>query len=166
MKAQQLALNSLPINMLTMEAKTNNFQFVVIDDDTINNMVCKAAIKAATGGMTASCFNNPVEALSYFENEFGTVQKAGVTVVLLDINMPEMNGWEWLEKYSMLPQKVKEHVIIYILSSSVNPTDIDHARSNDLVKDYLIKPLSKAKVLNLIEETNSTGIAQLNKILT
>ncbi len=161
MKAQQLPLNSLPANLMGMGTKEESLHFVVIDDDSINNMVCKAAIKSATGGKIASCFNNPVESLKYFKNEYLSMHKGKPTIVFLDINMPEMNGWEWLEKYSSLSQDIKESVIIYILSSSVNPTDIDRAHSNSLVKDYIVKPLTKAKVIDLIGETNPQPIMQM-----
>jgi two-component SAPR family response regulator len=142
---------------MDMETINNSSHFIIIDDDSINNIVCRAAIKSATGGKIAHCFNNPVEALKYFEEEY----QCAPTVVFLDLNMPDMNGWEWLEKYSSFPEKVKEHVTIYILSSSVNPTDIDQAHSNVLVKDYIIKPLTKAKVMDLLEETNSKTPVEL-----
>jgi CheY-like chemotaxis protein len=153
MKAQQLPLSSPPVNLINMETKDDSLHFVVIDDDTINNMVCRAAIKSATGGKTAVCFNKPVDGLHYFENEYQSLDNSPPTILFLDINMPEMNGWEWLEKFSGFQQSIKEKLIIYILSSSVNPTDIDHAHSNYLVKDYIVKPLTKAKVLNLLEES-------------
>jgi len=143
-----------------MEVNRNSLQFVIIDDDSINNMVCKAAIKSATGGIIASCFNNPVEALKYFRNYNETNNDGKQIIVFLDINMPEMSGWEWLENYSSLPGQKKDNVLIYILSSSVNPTDIDQAHSNCLVKNYLVKPLTKAKVIDVIEETNSKSLIE------
>jgi CheY-like chemotaxis protein len=163
MKAQQLPLNSLPANLLIAGVKDDSMHYVVIDDDSINNMVCKAAIKSATGGKIASCFNNPVEALRYFENEYLAIHKGRRTTVFLDLNMPEMSGWEWLEKYNDIPENIKSNITVYILSSSVNPTDIDRARSNRLVKDYIIKPLTKAKVLDLTGE-DTPSLMQLKVV--
>jgi len=159
--AQQLPLNSPPINLMTIAMNENSLDFVVIDDDTINNMVCKAAIKSATGGKQAVCFTNPSEALTYFEKEYVAMHKNKPTLLFLDLNMPEMTGWEWLEKYSNFPASVKEKLVIYILSSSVNPTDIDQAHSNRLVKDYIVKPLTKAKVIDLLNETNFNPAMEL-----
>lgn len=157
-------MNSPPVNFLNMETKNNALNFVVIDDDTINNMVCKAAIKSATGGKTAICFNKPLEGLHYFENLFQLLNSSPRTILFLDINMPDMNGWEWLEKFSGFQQEIKDKLSIYILSSSVNPTDIDHAHANSLVKDYIVKPLTKSKVLDLLEETNSESIMDLKVV--
>jgi len=159
MKAQPLLSNSLPANFIDMQMK-DPLHFVIIDDDSINNMVCRAAIKSATGGELAVCFNNPQEGLKYFENEY-SAKPTNPILLFLDINMPEMNGWEWLEKYSSFPQSIKDKVTIYILSSSVNPTDIDQAHSNSLVKDYIVKPLTKAKVMNLLEHSDSNPMLGL-----
>jgi CheY-like chemotaxis protein len=137
-----------------MDTQDDFLHFVIIDDDTVNNMVCRAAIKSATGGKLAVCFNNPLEALKYIEEKYTPLHICPPTLLFLDLNMPEMDGWEWLEKYNNFPQRVKEKVTVYILSSSVNPTDIEQARSNHLVKDYIVKPLTKAKVMNLLEEIN------------
>ncbi|HTA27776.1 MAG TPA: response regulator, partial [Bacteroidia bacterium] len=104
---------------------------------------------------------NPVEGLKYFENEYISLKKEHPTVLFLDLNMPEMSGWEWLEKYNNFPDNVKEKIAIYILSSSVNPSDIDQAHSNRLVKNYVIKPLTKAKIIELIEEQKPSSIIEL-----
>src|SRR5271163_3671339 len=99
MKEQLLPLNSPPINLISLSMQDNSIQFVVIDDDSINNMVCKAAIKSATGGKIAVCFNKPAEGLKYFEENYLTANNYHPTILFLDLNMPEMSGWEWLEKY-------------------------------------------------------------------
>lgn len=164
MKAQQLPLSSPLVNLVNPEANDSSLHFVIIDDDAINNMVCRAAIKSATGGKVAVCFNNPVDGIHYFENEFQSLKNATHSVLFLDINMPEMNGWEWLEKFSTFPKSIKEKVTIYILSSSVNPTDIDHAHSNNLVKDYIVKPLTKFKVEGLLEELNVESMIKLKVV--
>jgi CheY-like chemotaxis protein len=153
MKEPLLPLNYPAGKYINMEMNSSDNtapQFVVIDDDTINNMVCKAAIKSATGGMQAVCFNNPAEALNYVAEFYTGPKNKQPTILFLDLNMPEMNGWEWLEKYANMTERVKNNVTVYILSSSVNPTDINLAHSNRLVKDYIIKPLTKTKIIELL----------------
>lgn len=157
-------MNSRPVSFIIMETQNDLLNFIIIDDDPINNLACRAAIKSATGGKIAKCFNNPVESLNYFEKEYALSIPSHQTIIFLDLNMPEMNGWEWLEKFSNMPEKIKERITIYILSSSVNPTDIDQAHANTLVKDYIIKPLTKAKVQDLLHETNTNPMAELNTI--
>lgn len=142
-----------------MEIDNHSFRFLIVDDDSVNNMVCKAIIKSVTREKNTVCFNNPLEALKYFETE----KQIHPAILFLDLNMPEMNGWEWLEKYRNFPEFIKEKVTIYILSSSVNPTDIARANSNNLVTDYIVKPLTKAKVMNILKEITSKPFVELKK---
>lgn len=129
----------------------STFHFVVIDDDNVNNMVCNAAIKTATGGTLPVCFNNPVEGLNYMEHEYLSKTQGVPTILFLNLNMPQMNGWEWLYRFEQLPQTIKQHVNIYILSSSVNPEDFKKANDNIYVNGYIFKPLNKEKVLDILE---------------
>jgi CheY-like chemotaxis protein len=152
-------LNYPTVNFITMETNNPSFQFLIVDDDSVNNMVCKAVIKSVTGEKNTICFNNPLEALKYFEVE----KQIHPILLFLDLNMPEMNGWEWLERYRHLPDITKEKVNIYILSSSVNPTDIARANSHNLVTGYVVKPLTKVKVMNILQDINSKPLAELKK---
>ncbi len=132
------------------------YDFIVIDDDPINNMVCKASIKASSGGKVPVCFTNPVEGLKYLENEYITLAGTNPIILFLDINMPQMSGFELLEKYYHFPPEAKKNITIFMLSSSVNPEDIDRARANPDVKEYLYKPLNKEKVLKVLESLSIT----------
>src|ERR1700721_1686362 len=105
----------------------STFHFVVIDDDTVSNSVCIAAIKSATDGASTLCFTNPLDGLHYMEREYLANVQNTPTIVFLDLNMPQMNGWEWLYRFEQLPQTIKQYVTIYILSSSVNPKDFEKA---------------------------------------
>lgn len=129
----------------------STFHFVVIDDDNVNNMVCNAAIKTATNGDLPVCFKNPLEGLHYMEHEYLTKVQNKPTILFLDLNMPEMSGWEWLSKFEQFPQTIKQNVIIYILSSSVNPSDFKKANDNIYVNGYIFKPLNKEKVMGVLE---------------
>ncbi len=135
----------------------STFHFVVVDDDNVNNMVCNAAIKTATNGELPVCFKNPVESLHYMEHEFLNKAQNKPTILFLDLNMPEMNGWEWLSKFEQFPQTIKQNVIIYILSSSVNPTDFKRANENTYVNGYIFKPLNKEKVIGVLETHHITS---------
>ena len=64
-------------------------------------------------------------------------------LMFLDLNMPIMNGWEFLEKLSQIKNKIKIHYKIYILSATVNPDDRKMAKDNGLVSGFLSKPLTK-----------------------
>jgi len=69
--------------------------------------------------------------------------------ILLDINMPIMNGWEFLDEYTRLNIDPSGKSKVFIISSSVFSNDINKARSYPLVKDFISKPLNVDKIVEL-----------------
>ena len=64
-------------------------------------------------------------------------------VLLLDINMPVLDGWQFLEEYRLLKERIKKEITIYIISSSDHTTDKDKAKFyQPEVKDYFLKPMT------------------------
>lgn len=114
---------------------------MLVDDDPINNMFNKMLINKIFPSATLISFEEPLKALNHLKESFdrSAIEK---TILLLDINMPVMSGWEFLDEFENMDQSIKEKLLIYILSSSINPTDIDKAKSNNNVIDFIEKPLS------------------------
>jgi two-component SAPR family response regulator len=130
---------------------TNKFPyFLVIDDDALSNRICEFLItsKAVFASATIQCFTIPEEGLEYIKHHY-VKANAPLTILLLDINMPAINGWEFLEIFGDLDVSIKEHIKIYIFSSSVNVRDKEIAGLNKHVIDYIVKPLTKEKVKNI-----------------
>jgi CheY-like chemotaxis protein len=134
-------------------------RYIVIDDDPHNNLSCTIAIKAAISTASVHCFTVPEEGLDYIETEYARTRQAIPTVLFLDINMPSMTGWEVLERFKDFAVPIKEQITIYILSSSVSPIDQELAHANPFVADYIIKPLTKSKVFQIIEKSEARKIA-------
>ena len=63
------------------------------------------------------------------------------TILLLDINIPQMTGWQFLEWFDNAPADIKNSITIYMVSSSIDPGDIERANTNPYIKEFLIKPL-------------------------
>jgi CheY-like chemotaxis protein len=135
-------------NSLGVSEAINSARFIVIDDDPLNNTICRLTIKKALGVAEVKTFTDPVEGLRYIEDQYSVAQE-GFTVLFLDINMPIMNGWEFLEKYEYLNTMVKNAIKIYILSSSVDDRDIARAHANKNIVNYLAKPITKEKVIEV-----------------
>jgi two-component SAPR family response regulator len=126
-----------------------NKKFIVVDDDSVNNLICRKVIKNVFPEAVVLTFTNPETALTYIKSiYFDSCGKA--TILLLDINMPILSGWDFLEEFEGFDANIKEQLKIYMLSSSTDQLDKDLANENKNVCGYIEKPLDKdiiAKIL-------------------
>ncbi|MCJ8211290.1 response regulator [Mucilaginibacter sp. RS28] len=134
---------------------TNNSRSVsilLVDDDEINNFISiKLIKKALVSSEIKACLNG-----KFAIDELKKLKEApspGLPdYILLDINMPLMNGWEFLDEYKRLDIDPEGKSKIYIISSSVFSNDINRAKSyRPLVKDFISKPLNIEKIRELFE---------------
>lgn len=117
-----------------------DLKYVAVDDDSFNNMLCSMIIEDTLGEVDITTFTKPEEGLAYIENV------KSPTILFLDINMPTLTGWEFLERYEKFSEKVKMFVSIYILSSSLYQRDKDRANQNKHVKGFISKPLESETI--------------------
>ncbi|PKQ70416.1 response regulator [Raineya orbicola] len=122
--------------------------YIVIDDDRINNMVCESVIKKLHEQNQVISFLRAEDALNYLKNNLNPKPD----IIFLDINMPEMDGWEFLDNYLKL--NGGNNAQIFMLSSSINQSDFDKAKKYVQVLDYIVKPFSKDKLVKAIEMTS------------
>jgi CheY-like chemotaxis protein len=120
--------------------------FVFVDDDPISNMICKFTVEMMLGKVGSQSFVSPERALEYFATMFLPNGEHNKTVLLLDINMPGMSGWEFLEHFDNLKAIIKELIHVYILSSSVDERDALRSYASKNVVDFFVKPLSKETI--------------------
>jgi response regulator RpfG family c-di-GMP phosphodiesterase len=123
-------------------------EFIIIDDDAINNKICRKIIEKAFPGVGIADFTDPQLGFDYVAEKY-TTGDTGKAILLLDITMPVLDAWGFLELFEGLSDSAKERVKIHILSSSVNKDDMARAQSNRNVEYYLIKPLTTESI-NLI----------------
>jgi CheY-like chemotaxis protein len=121
-------------------------KYILIDDDPIINLVQKRIIQKVEDAATIEIFISGIKALEYFKTN-----EADKQIVFLDINMPEMNGFEFLDELIKNKNINKEGLSIYILTSSLNNKDREKARRYPILKGYLGKPLNIEGVLKLKE---------------
>ena len=72
-------------------------------------------------------------------------------LIFLDINMPGMNGWEFLEEYNKLDKEIQSRVMVIMLTTSDNPDDSMRAKTWGFVSDYITKPLTKERLKDIID---------------
>ena len=115
---------------------------MLVDDDEINNFITVKLIKKAYPDAVLSAFLNGHLAIDKLKNIITNNPENIPDFILLDINMPVMNGWEFLEEYKVLNIDADKKITIYILSSSVFSNDIDKAKSYESVANFISKPLN------------------------
>ncbi len=111
---------------------------ILVDDQPIANFITRKLLEVEGYNKDILDFTNPEEALTYLEDKQNTL-------IFLDLNMPEMNGWEFLD---YLKLKSQQHKII-ILTSSTSTVDQNKAKEYDSVIKYVEKPLNKDKFREL-----------------
>jgi response regulator RpfG family c-di-GMP phosphodiesterase len=122
-------------------------RFVIVDDDPLNNALCQVIIKTTIAEAEVKTFTLPEKVLEYIVVEYSKIGHEAI--LLLDLNMPTMSAWEFLEEFEKFDEKIKDCLKIYILSSSVDPRDIERASANKNVFDYIVKPLT-SEIVNTI----------------
>jgi CheY-like chemotaxis protein len=116
----------------------------IIDDDPIQHFIMG---KMLTLYLTKSVdqvthSDNADEILKFMEINSDDTDRLP-DIIFLDLNMPIMNGWDFLEQYKKLQQKITKLITIYIISSSVDPRDISRSKKYISVKDYVLKPVTR-----------------------
>lgn len=120
----------------------------IIDDDEIYLFSVKKVIEVNQLSDTVLEFRNGQDALDFFLESAGRKQELP-DVILLDINMPVMNGWEFIEAFRKIKPTLPKEIMLYVVSSSVDRQDVEKAKSFTSVNDYLMKPLTVSQLKNI-----------------
>lgn len=132
-----------------MREKLNTI--LLIDDDEATNFIHDMVIKQADVTQNIVAVQSGKEALSFLTQKLdGEYQKP--ELIFLDINMPGMNGWEFLEEYNKLDDEQKGGIVTVMLTTSLNPDDEEKAKSINTVKNFLHKPLSTEMIHRVMRE--------------
>ncbi|WP_207496731.1 response regulator [Aridibaculum aurantiacum] len=128
-----------------------------IDDDQITLVLCELVIKKAGFASEVVTAKNGKEGLAWFSSYFSKKGGDGdpPQVIFLDLNMPVMNGWDFLEDYLMKYSDRLPGTKVVIISSTVNPEDFNRAnRYSDTVIDFINKPLTTEGLYELMANEN------------
>ncbi|GAA4772057.1 MULTISPECIES: response regulator [Flavobacterium] len=120
--------------------------FFIVDDDPIAIMILKKLLIKCDFNITPLSFKNGEEALDHFKNNYSSSNQY---IVFLDINMPIMNGWEFLN--SLETFTTPNTTRVFLVTSSVDETDKIRANQSPFVSRFLSKPLSVATLDELIK---------------
>ena len=124
---------------------------MLVDDDSNDNFFHERIInKSNSAKMIVSMESGPA-ALEYIKSKKGE-SDSYPDLIFLDINMPGMNGWDFLDEYNKLGQELQKPVVIIMLTTSENPDDKKIAMSLNGVSDFTTKPLTKLKLEEVFDK--------------
>ena len=132
---------------------------LLVDDDEVSNFLSDIIIRDTIEIEEINTCMNGQEALDFLENNI-KMPNALPDVIFLDLNMPVMDGWDFLRAYKKLSKSLGKKILVFILSSSVYREDIEFARSFEEVAGFLTKPLTPEQVLHIRESYFPSGLKE------
>lgn len=119
------------------------FNFLLIDDSAFDLLIYEKFLLKSGISKSVRTFNSARDALKFLLNEGTSLPE---TIILLDLQMPDMNGFEFIEEYDTTPEILKEKIRIFMLSSTIDSRDIEKAKASSHIIDLLPKPLDIASL--------------------
>lgn len=124
--------------------------FAVVDDDEVFRLSTKMMLRSMNESHEALMFVNGKEVIDYLlENAEDPGRLPDV--ILLDLDMPIMDGWDFLETYLPVKSQLAKDISIYIVTSSIDDADRKRAKAISAVKGYWIKPISRKNLRDLLK---------------
>ncbi|WP_348824874.1 response regulator [Flavobacterium aestuarii] len=121
----------------------------VVDDDPIYQIIVNKLIKKSELFLNVSSFKNGKDAIDEFKKRLEE-KEVLPSIILLDINMPIMDGWEFMDEIVVLKNQINEKIHIYIVSSSIAIEDKSKAAQYSEIISYLVKPLNNDDLKSII----------------
>lgn len=122
------------------------YKFLIVDDNEVDQVVTSQLLKTKLGATDISKVNTGKEAIQWLN--VNPIKKW--LIILLDVRMPEMDGFQFLEEFAKMARTIKENTTIFMLSSTLDDSDIRRAKDHPNVKSILSKPLPTGKLAELI----------------
>jgi CheY-like chemotaxis protein len=120
---------------------------LIVDDNQITCLILSEILEKYQLDIT--CFNEAESALEYLQKESNNLN-ALPEIIFLDINLPAMDGWDFLNEFIELNTQIAKRINIYLISSSNSDTDMEKALTYSIVKGYLVKPLIEEDIVRIL----------------
>lgn len=129
---------------------------IIIDDEPIQHFIMERMLAryVSTVKDDITYSNNGVEVLAFLDENREDAAKLP-DIIFLDLNMPIMNGWDFLESFKRFQQKIVKPIMIYVISSSIDPGDISRSKKYKAVKDYIIKPMTRLALKKIFDKDSA-----------
>ncbi|MEP3386653.1 MAG: response regulator [Reichenbachiella sp.] len=116
---------------------------LLVDDDVPTNFIHEVILKKTNRFKQIGSVLSATEALDY-------LQVSRPNLIFLDINMPALSGWDFIDQFRSLPLEQKENIVIIMLSTSMDPKDRQRAQICSEIQEFVSKPISVEKVEDIL----------------
>ncbi len=123
----------------------------LVDDDTLFHFLTRKVVERTHLVNQVITFINGLEAIRFLVSAKNDPEELP-EIILLDLNMPVMDGWGFLDEYQLLRPKLNKKITLYVVSSSIVPDDIQRAKAISEVTDYIIKPVTRDKFMDILHQ--------------
>ncbi len=127
---------------------------LLVDDNDVTQFISQKTMEFSEATLNVVCCKNGIEALEFIAENISHKEKLP-DLILLDLTMPLMDGWDFLEQYALLKRKIKKHIAVCILTSSINLDDMTRLKNDPSILDYIVKPMTIEKFTEIIAATKS-----------
>lgn len=125
-------------------------KIAVVDDDQVFHFIINRSLTKLYPGSKIQSFSNCADAFNFLKRNHGDTSLIP-DIILLDLNTPFMNGWEFLDCYEALETQLLKRPEIYMISSSIDPHDVEKAQYFNSVSAFFSKPLAPEQLRVIIE---------------
>jgi two-component system chemotaxis response regulator CheY len=122
----------------------------LVDDDHIYQFTAKKTLESMGLAEHVSVFHDGEKALRYIKDHIDDTASLP-DVIFLDINMPVMDGWQFIEEFQHLDMRKK--IDLYMVSSSVDEADMKRSLNYPVISDYIIKPVGRTRFAELLSKS-------------
>ena len=122
-------------------------EFILIDDSVFDLFTQEKLLLKSGLAKTVRTFSAAQEAIDYLREQSPAMPE---TVILLDLQMPEINGFEFTQQFGLLPKEIRNRIRLFMISSTVDIADIEQADADPHIIELLSKPLEVARLKALL----------------
>ena len=130
---------------------SNLLKTCIVDDDLVYRFTMVKTLESTKLPMDIMAFSDGEEAINFmFDNIDQDAEFPDV--IFLDIDMPIMDGFQFMEEFVKIKPRVGKSITVYMVSSSLDPRDIERAHNISAISDYIVKPIGLVRLKEIIEK--------------
>lgn len=124
--------------------------FIIIDDSQLDCFIGEKIIQNTGTFSSVKSYTQAAEAYEIIKNSDPSPAEA-ITIIVLDIQMPVMNGFQFVENFELLPENIRANYAIFMFSSSINENDKNRLENHPCIRKFYGKPISKEIVAKIVD---------------